>query len=59
MPLATSAGGWGLCVDDQGQFVFDNKSDPDYQKTIEALKTGVQRRDEPGVFALLNSAKTP
>ncbi|MHC4636808.1 MAG: HzsA-related protein [Planctomycetota bacterium] len=58
-PLAKSADGWGLCIDDEGQFVFENKSDPDYRKIIEALKTGVQRRKEPGVFALLNSDKTP
>ena len=51
-PLATSAGGWGLCKGDNDQPVFGDTNDPDYQKMLAALKC-VQRREEPGVKELL------
>ena len=42
-PLAERAGGWGLCPT-SGRGVLEDKTDPDYARMLEALKTGVVRR---------------
>ena len=55
-PLAKSAGGWGLCKAKDGKPVYANVQDPDYVKTLDALKK-VEHRVYPGVKALL--AKAP
>ena len=51
-PLAKGAGGWGLCTSKEGKPVFASADDPDYKKTLAALKKVVYRV-EPGVKALL------
>jgi mono/diheme cytochrome c family protein len=52
-PLAEAADGWGLCGDEGARPIFQDKTDPDYRQILEALQSGVVRRDEPGVFELL------
>jgi len=54
-PLATDAGGWGLCVGENAGAVFNDKTDPDYREILQVLKTGVIKRHEPGVLELLES----
>jgi hypothetical protein len=56
-PLAKSAKGWGLCVDKNAKPVFKDESDADYRRILEALKSGVVKRIQPGVRELLK--KTP
>jgi len=54
-PLAKDAGGWGVCIDENEQAVFHDKSDRDYREILQALESGVVRRHEPGVLELLQS----
>jgi hypothetical protein len=54
-PLATDAGGWGLCNGESSMPVFRNKTDPDYRQILQTLESGVIKRHEPGVFELLKS----
>ena len=55
-PLAKGAGGWELCMDADGEPVFTNKDDPDYQQILSSLQK-VVRRDEPGVRDLLTAKR--
>jgi len=52
-PLPRSAGGWGVCVGEDGKAIFESRDDPDYRKMLEALETGVERRNEPGLAEIL------
>jgi len=52
-PLAKEAGGWGICGGKKAPPVFKDKTDADYRKILEALKSGVVKRPQPGVLELL------
>jgi hypothetical protein len=54
-PLAKNAKGWGLCVDKNAKPVFKDESDADYRRILEALKSGVVKRIQPGVRELLKT----
>ena len=46
-----------MCVDKNAKPVFKDESDADYRRILEALKSGVVKRIQPGVRELLK--KTP
>jgi|GEM_PF-2878588 len=54
-PLEKDAGGWGLCGGKDAKPIFRDTTDADYRQILEALKSGVVRRDEPGVAELLKA----
>lgn len=59
-PLAKDAGGWGLCAGN-GQPVFRDNNDEDYQKLLKALATGVTRQEgiqTSGIKQLLRDRNT-
>ena len=59
-PLDKKAGGWGLCTT-EGQSVLKDKNDADYVKMLQALKTGVIRREGitvTGIKELLTQTTT-
>ena len=56
-PLAREAGGWGQCVGPDGQPVFRDTNDPDYQLVLRHLREGVVAREQPGVHAILRAAR--
>ncbi len=49
-PLPKGAGGWGAC----GDGVFADAKDPDYLKILQALSSGVETREQPGVREILS-----
>ena len=55
-PLAEHAGGWGLCLEDDGTPVFDSTNDPDYWR-IRAALSRVECRNEPGVKELIERSR--
>ncbi len=42
-PLSKEAGGAGLCQRENGEAVFKDKNDPDYQKALKAIQLGSDR----------------
>ena len=53
--MAKDADGWGLCVGEDAGTIFHDTTDPDYREILQALESGVVKRDEPGVWELLES----
>jgi len=56
-PLAKSADGLQLCVDEGGKPVFEDKNDADYSRILKALTEGVVLRHQPGVKEILRQRK--